>query len=212
MKLKNEFVFCKKMQCGKVYVVKWRKSMHLHEHVVDEGPPSSRPLEKVVNEILWLAVPRVSMSVGTRLEGPSEEACARHLGGGPRCAAKGTVWPGIALPGLELTKFQQVGFRVAVVKRRQLDVSLPRRQLRLNRGTRTNTASPSEQSHRIESANCAKTRKVPHNRYLRPVVGVSGQLVQGLLWRHCFESLLSHHSHKCPSWTRVEHSAKPRHG
>lgn len=65
--------------------------MHLHEHVVDEGPPSSWPLEEVVDEVLRLAVPWVPVSVGPRLERPSEEAGARDLRGGARRAAEGTM-------------------------------------------------------------------------------------------------------------------------
>ena len=59
--------------------------------MVDEGPPSSWPLEEVVDEVLRLAVAWIPVAVGTGLEWPSEEAGARHLGGGPRRAAEGTV-------------------------------------------------------------------------------------------------------------------------
>lgn len=91
--------------------------------MVDHCSPSMRPLQKVVDKVLWFTVAWVTVPVRTSLEWSSKQAGPRHFGRWPRCAAKRTVRPGITLPGLELAKFQQVGFWIAIVKWRQLDYS-----------------------------------------------------------------------------------------
>lgn len=77
-----------------------------------------RPLQEVVDSILQFAIAGIAMSI-TSFERSTQKAGPRDFRRWPRSAAEGSMGSGVALPGLELTQFQQGGLRVTVVERRQ---------------------------------------------------------------------------------------------
>ena len=85
------------------------------------------PLQEVVYLVLQFSIAWVAMSV-TGFERSAQKTGSGDFGWWPRSASERSVCSGVALPGLELTQFQQRGLWIAIVKWRQFAPWLPHLQ------------------------------------------------------------------------------------